>query len=70
MTDWYRTIFPCTRCHNGPTIPSLKDCKKGRRNTHIEGCKYCGKLVNYDWYYNDIKCPDFDSKYDVDPSGS
>jgi len=68
MTNWYRDIFPCISCENGPHIG--KECKKGHDTTFVEGCSKCGTLVNLKWYYKKEECPDFVYYEPHDPSGS
>ena len=70
MVRWYIDIVPCRECEHGPFTPSFARCGKEHRVVFVDGCSDCGKLVNYDWYYNDKKCPDFEQRYFSDPSGS
>ena len=68
MTDWYKDIFPCSACENGPFIG--KKCRKGHLTKFVDGCHECGTLVNMKWYFWDEKCPDFVFIIEHDPSGS
>lgn len=68
MTDWYIDIFPCDACENSPLVGSR--CRKGRSTIHVEGCHDCGILVNMEWYYDNVECPDFIYYEPHDPSGS
>ena len=68
MTNWFRDIFPCSSCEEGPYVGSR--CRKGHHTTYADGCKDCGTLVNSEWYYFKKKCPDFVYCEPHDPSGS
>jgi len=70
MTNWFRDIFPCSSCEEGPYISSYAHCKKEHPVGHVEGCSKCGTLVNLEWYYDKKKCPDFVYYEPHDPSGS
>ena len=69
MTNWYKDIYPCRACSNGPMWGGSK-CDKEHETVFVEGCDRCGKLVNFHWYYEQKVCPDFDPRREVDPSGS
>ena len=65
---WYRDIFPCNACVNGPYVG--RTCRKGHLTTYDDGCSKCGILVNLEWYFEGVKCPDFEQRGFDDPSGS
>jgi len=68
MTNWYKDIYPCSSCVNGPYVGSR--CSKKHHTINVDGCGDCGTMVNSKWYFQKEKCPDFEREYFPDPSGS
>ena len=68
MTNWYVDIYPCRACTECGYLGQV--CYKEHKTTFVDGCSKCGKMVNREWYYNEVKCPDFKEKHFSDPSGS